>query len=126
WLGEDETRGLTAIVAIHDTTVGPALGGTRIWPHPTFDAALTDALRLSRGMTYKAAIAGVPFGGGKAVIRADAKTDKTPALLEAYAEMLAALNGQYFTGEDVGLSLADADFLRERTPNVTGTTVGGS
>lgn len=80
----------------------------------------------ARGMTFKSAIAGMPFGGGKAVIRADPRTDKTPAMLEAYAEMLAALNGQYFTGEDVGLTLADADFLRERTPNVTGTTVGGS
>ena len=126
WLGEDEARGLTAIVAIHNTALGPALGGTRIWPHPTFDAALTDALRLSRGMTFKAAIAGVPFGGGKAVIRADPNTGKTPDLLEAYAEMLAMLNGQYYTGEDVGLTLADADFLRERTPNISGTTAGGS
>src|SRR5690554_4336621 len=126
WLGEDETRGLTAIVAIHSTALGPALGGTRIWPHPTFEAALTDALRLSRGMTFKAAIAGVPFGGGKAVIQADSRTDKTPAMFEAYAEMLSALNGQYFTGEDVGLTLADADFLRARTPNISGTTQGGS
>lgn len=126
WLGEDQARGLTAIVSIHDTALGPALGGTRVWPHATFEAALTDALRLSRGMTFKSAIAGMPFGGGKAVIKADPRTDKTPAMLEAYAEMLAALNGQYFTGEDVGLTLADADFLRERTPNVTGTTVGGS
>ncbi|MGY6710421.1 MAG: Glu/Leu/Phe/Val family dehydrogenase [Rhizobiaceae bacterium] len=126
WLGEDAERGLTAIVAIHDTTLGPALGGTRVWPHENFDAALTDALRLSRGMTLKSAVAGMPFGGGKAVIIADSKTEKTPALLEAYAEMLLALNGQYFTGEDVGLTLADADFLRERTPNVTGTTKGGS
>lgn len=126
WLGEDETRGLVAIVAIHDTSLGPALGGTRVWPHATFDAALTDVLRLSRGMTLKAAICGVPFGGGKALIKADPKTDKTPAMLEAYAEMLAMLNGQYFTGEDVGLTLADADFLRERTPNVSGTSLGGS
>lgn len=126
WLGEDEARGLTAIVSIHNTALGPALGGTRVWPHPTFEAALTDALRLSRGMTCKAAIAGIPLGGGKAVVKADPRTDKTPAMLEAYAEMLAALNGQFFTGEDVGLTLADADFLRERTPNVTGTTIGGS
>ena len=126
WLGEDESRGLTAIVSIHNTALGPALGGTRVWPHQSFEAGLTDALRLSRGMTFKSAIAGMPFGGGKAVIIADPRTDKTPALLEAYAEMLAALNGQYYTGEDVGLTLADADFLRERTPNVTGTTRGGS
>jgi leucine dehydrogenase len=126
WLGRDETRGLTAIVAIHDTTLGPALGGTRIWPHESFEAGLTDALRLSRGMTFKAAIAGVPYGGGKAVIIADSRKDKTPALLDAYAEMLAALDGQFYTGEDVGLTVADADYLRARTGNVAGTTAGGS
>ena len=126
WLGRDEERGLTAIVAVHNTALGPALGGTRVWPHENFEAALTDVLRLSRGMTLKAAIAGVPFGGGKAVIVADPKTGKTPALLDAYAEMLAALDGQYYTGEDVGLTLADADYLRARTQNVTGTTRGGS
>ena len=126
WLGRDEKRGLTAIVAIHNTRLGPALGGTRVWPHENFDAALTDALRLSRGMTYKAAVANLPLGGGKAVIWADPAKDKTPALLDAYAEMLAQLDGQYFTAEDVGLSLADADYLRERTRNVTGTTKGGS
>jgi leucine dehydrogenase len=126
WFGRDFVRGLTAIVAIHNTVLGPALGGTRVWPHESFEAALTDALRLSRGMTYKAAVAGVPFGGGKAVIMADAKTGKTRALLEAYADMLGALDGQFYTGEDVGFTLADADFLRSRTSNVTGTTIGGS
>jgi leucine dehydrogenase len=126
WLGRDAERGLTAIVAIHDTRLGPALGGTRMWPHETFEVALTDALRLSRGMTCKAAVANLPLGGGKAVIWADPARDKTPALLDAYAEMLARLDGQYFTAEDVGLSLADADYLRERTRNVTGTTLGGS
>ncbi|MEX0406026.1 Glu/Leu/Phe/Val dehydrogenase dimerization domain-containing protein [Aquibium sp. LZ166] len=126
WLGRDESRGLTAIVAVHDTTLGPALGGTRVWPHESFEAGLTDALRLSRGMTYKAAIAGLDLGGGKAVIIADPKTQKTPELLQAYAEMLRALDGQFYTGEDVGLTLEDADFLRARTPNVTGTTSGGS
>lgn len=126
WLGRDEPRGLTAIVAIHDTTLGPALGGTRVWPHESFEAALTDALRLSSGMTLKAAVAGLDLGGGKAVIVADPATDKSPELLQAYAEMLFALDGQFFTGEDVGLTLEDADFLRARTPNVTGTTKGGS
>ncbi|WEX09939.1 Glu/Leu/Phe/Val dehydrogenase dimerization domain-containing protein [Chelativorans sp. AA-79] len=126
WCGRDERRGLTAIVAIHDTTLGPALGGTRIWPHESFEAAVTDALRLSRGMTYKSAVAGLPLGGGKAVIVADAKTQKTPALLTAYAEMLTALEGQFITAEDVGMTLADADFLRERAPNVVGTSKGGS
>jgi leucine dehydrogenase len=126
WLGRDIERGLTAIAAIHNTALGPALGGTRIWPHESFEAALTDALRLSRGMTYKAAVTDVPFGGGKAVIMADPKTGKTRPLLEAYADMLAALEGQFFTGEDVGLTLSDADFLHSRAPNVTGTTAGGS
>ncbi len=126
WHGRDEERGLNAIVAIHNTVLGPGLGGTRVWPHETFEAALTDVLRLSRGMTFKSAVAGMAFGGGKALIIANSKTDKTPALLEAYAEMLAALEGQFFTGEDVGFTVADADFLRARTPNVTGTTVGGS
>jgi leucine dehydrogenase len=126
WLGCDIERGLNAIVAIHDTRLGPALGGTRVWPHETFEDALTDALRLSRGMTYKAAVANLQLGGGKAVIWADPARDKTPALLDAYAEMLAQLDGQYFTAEDVGLSLADADYLRERARNVTGTTKGGS
>jgi len=126
WLGRDELRGLTAVVAIHSTVLGPALGGTRVWPHESFEATLTDALRLSRGMTAKAAIAGLPLGGGKAVIMADPKTQKTPALLEAYAEMLTALAGQYYTAEDVGLTLADADFLSRRAPNVSGTSAGGS
>lgn len=126
WLGRDIERGLTAIVAIHNTALGPALGGTRIWPHESLEATLTDALRLSRGMTYKAAVTGVLFGGGKAVIMTDRQTGKTRALLDAYADMLGALEGQFYTGEDVGLSLADADFLRSRVPNVTGTTAGGS
>jgi leucine dehydrogenase len=126
WLGRDEKRGLTAIVAIHNTALGPALGGTRVWPHPTFDAALTDALRLSRGMTFKSAIANMPFGGGKAVIWADSRKDKKPALLDAYADMLRMLDGEFYTGEDVGLTLADADYLRARTPNISGTTIGGS
>ncbi|MCT7376460.1 Leu/Phe/Val dehydrogenase [Chelativorans salis] len=124
WLGRDNESGLTAIVAIHNTALGPALGGTRVWPHESFEAALTDALRLSRGMTYKSAIAGTAFGGGKAVIIADPKTEKTPSLLSSYADMLAALEGQFFTAEDVGLSLADADFLRTRAPNVVGTGSG--
>ncbi|WP_274423379.1 Glu/Leu/Phe/Val family dehydrogenase [Chelativorans sp. YIM 93263] len=126
WCGRDETCGLTAIVAIHNTALGPALGGTRIWRHETFEAALTDALRLSRGMTYKAAVAGLPLGGGKAVIIADPKTEKNENLLTAYARMLSALEGQFFTAEDVGMTLADADFLRSKTSNVVGTTKGGS
>lgn len=126
WLGSDNERGLTAIVAVHNTALGPGCGGTRIWAHKDFDAALTDALRLSRGMTFKSAIAGLPLGGGKAVIMADAKTEKTPQLLEAYAEMLNILGGKYYTAEDVGMTLADADFIRERSTHIFGTTAGGS
>lgn len=125
WCGRDADRGLTAIVAIHNTKLGPALGGTRLWPH-SFEAAVTDALRLSRGMTYKSAVASLPLGGGKAVIIANAAKDKTPAMLAAYAEMLTALTGQFITAEDVGLSLDDADFLARNAPNVVGTTIGGS
>ncbi|WP_421856349.1 Glu/Leu/Phe/Val dehydrogenase dimerization domain-containing protein [Oricola sp.] len=124
--GIDRRRGLDAIVAIHDSTLGKAFGGTRIWQHDTFETALSDVLRLSRGMTAKAAISGLPLGGGKAVIIADPQRDKTHAMLEAYAEMLQALDGIFATGEDVGVTLADADFLRARTPNVSGTTIGGS
>ncbi len=125
-LGEDRKRGLTAIVAIHSTVLGPALGGTRIWPFPTREDALTDVLRLSHGMTLKAAISELPLGGGKAVIVADSRTGKTPQMLEAYAEMLATLTDRFITAEDVGMTLDDADFLRRRTPNVTGTSIGGS
>ena len=126
WCGRDEDSGLTAIVAIHNTKLGPALGGTRIWPHESFEAALTDALRLSRGMTYKSAVAGLALGGGKAVIIADPKHGKTPALLTSYAEMLRRLEGQFITAEDVGMTVQDADFLRGRAPNVVGTSAGGS
>ena len=125
-LGEDRQRGLTAIVAIHSTVLGPALGGTRIWPFPTRGDALTDVLRLSHGMTLKAAISELPLGGGKAVIVADSRAGKTPQMLEAYAEMLATLTDSFITAEDVGMTLDDADFLRARTPNVTGTSIGGS
>lgn len=125
-LGRDDERGLTAIIAIHSTRLGPAIGGTRIWAHPRFEDGLADVLRLSEGMTLKAAVAGLPHGGGKAVILANPGRDKVPALFDAYAEMLGVVAERYFTAEDVGLSLADADYLRGRTPNVLGTTRGGS
>lgn len=125
-LGRDDERGLTALIAIHSTKLGPAIGGTRIWPHPHFDEGLSDVLRLSEGMTYKAAIAGLAHGGGKGLILANARSAKGPELFDAYAEMLALVADRYFTAEDVGLSLADADYLRKRTSNVLGTTAGGS
>lgn len=125
-LGRDDVRGLTAIIAIHSTRRGPAIGGTRIWPHGKFDDGLSDVLRLSEGMSLKAAVADLPHGGGKGIILANAKADKRPALFEAYAEMLAAVADRYYTAEDVGLSLADADFLKSLAPNVLGTASGGS
>jgi leucine dehydrogenase len=126
WLGEDRRRCLTAIVAIHNSVLGPGLGGTRFYDYANRDAALDDVLRLSRGMTYKAAIAGLPFGGGKAVIVTNTKSRKGNAMLEAYAEMLARLRGRFVTAEDVGMTIADADFLRARTDYISGTTIGGS
>jgi leucine dehydrogenase len=121
----DRDAGLQGIIAIHDRTLGPALGGTRMWPYPSDDEALNDALRLSRGMTYKAALADVPYGGGKAVIIGDPRRQKTPALWIAFARFLNNLHGRFITGEDVGTNVADMDFLKQFTPYVAGTTPGG-
>jgi leucine dehydrogenase len=126
WLGEDERRGLTAIVAIHNSVLGPGLGGTRFHRYDNVNAALDDVLRLSRGMTFKASIAGLPFGGGKAVIVMAGGNHTRNEMLEAYAEMLASLRGRFVTAEDVGMTIEDADFLRSRTDNISGTTIGGS
>ena len=120
--------GLRAIVAIHSTARGPALGGTRFRPYPTVEAALFDVLRLSKAMSYKAAMADLDLGGGKAVIIGDPQQDKTEALLEAYAEFLNGFDGRYLTAEDVGTSQADMDFLGRRSQFVTGRSaeLGGS
>ena len=99
--------GLQAIIAIHSTVLGPGLGGTRMWPYESFDAALTDALRLSRGMTYKAAAAGINLGGAKAVIVGDPKKDKSEALFRAFGRFVDSLGGHYITAEDVGTSVED-------------------
>ncbi len=112
--------GLTAIIAIHDTTLGPALGGIRIQPYETFDAALEDVLRLSKGMTYKSAISDVGFGGGKSVIIADPKKDKTPELLMAFGAAVESLGGQYICAEDVGCSTEDVKIVRKATKYVVG------
>jgi glutamate dehydrogenase/leucine dehydrogenase len=98
----DRATGLRAIIAIHDTTLGPALGGTRMWPYETEAAAIEDALRLSQGMTYKAAAAGMDYGGGKAVIIGNPATDKNEALFRAFGRFVETLNGRFITGEDVG------------------------
>ena len=118
----DKSSGLEAIIALHDTTLGPAMGGTRVWPYENADAALTDVLRLSRAMTLKAAMAGVQTGGGKAVIIADPATDKSEALLRAYGRAVESLGGRFITGEDVGLTVADADAIATETSHVMGTS----
>lgn len=116
----DKDTGLKAIIAIHNTTLGPALGGTRMWQYKTDAEALNDVLRLSRGMTYKAAISGLQLGGGKAVIFGDSKTEKTPELFMKYGEFIESLNGKYITAEDVGTSTTDMVNVRKATKHVTG------
>ena len=103
--------GLRAIIAIHDTTLGPALGGTRMWPYPSEGEAITDALRLARGMTYKAAAAGLNMGGGKAVIIGDPKKDKSEVLFRAFGRFIETLKGRFITGEDVGIDVNDVEYM---------------
>lgn len=116
----DPEVGLDAIIAIHNTTLGPALGGIRIQPYPTFEAALEDVLRLSKGMTYKASVAEVGLGGGKSVIIADPKTEKTPELLMAFGRAVEQLCGQYICAEDMGCTTADVREVRKMTQYVVG------
>ncbi|MEM8728226.1 MAG: Glu/Leu/Phe/Val dehydrogenase [Chlamydiota bacterium] len=116
----DSDSGLIAIIAIHNTVLGPGLGGTRIYPYKNFDEALTDALRLSKGMTYKAAIAQVGLGGAKSVIMADPKTDKTPELLQAFGKAVNRLEGKYICAEDVGCTPADIDTILQTTKYACG------
>jgi len=124
----DEETGLRAIVSVHDTTLGPALGGTRFLPYATESEALTDSLRLSRGMTYKAAAAGMPLGGGKAVIIGDPAQLKTPDLLRAYGRFIDALGGRYISAADVGTTSDDLDTIGTVTSHVVGRNraAGGS
>ena len=116
----DKDTGLKAIIGIHNTVLGPALGGTRMWNYNSEWDALNDALRLSRGMTFKSAITGLNLGGGKAVIIGDAKTQKTPELMRKFGEFVHSLSGKYITAEDVGMDTEDMDIVREVTPYVTG------
>jgi len=116
----DKDTGLKAIIGIHNTVLGPALGGTRMWNYENEWEALNDVLRLSRGMTFKAAITGLNLGGGKAVIIGDSKTQKTPELMKRFGEFVHSLSGKYITAEDVGMETADMDLVREVTPYVTG------
>ena len=119
----DEATGLRAIVAIHSTALGPALGGTRFYPYASTDAALRDVLDLSRGMTYKAAVTGLDLGGGKAVIIGDPATLKTEALLRAYGRFVQSLGGRYRTACDIGTFSADMDHVARECDFVTGRTV---
>jgi len=121
----DEPSGLRAIIAIHSTHLGPAGGGTRFWHYDDDAEALTDALRLSRGMSYKNAMAGLPLGGGKGVILAPADRTKTPAQLAAFGTAIDWLGGQYVTAEDVGMSVADMIEIARKTRFVAGLPVAG-
>jgi leucine dehydrogenase len=115
----DEITGLKAIIAIHNTVLGPALGGTRMWDYTSEQEALTDVLRLSRGMTFKAAISGLNLGGGKAVIIGDVKL-KTEAFLRRFGKFVNSLQGKYITAEDVNMKTADMEYIRMETKYVTG------
>ena len=120
---QDNETGLKAIIAIHDTTLGPALGGTRMWDYKEEEDAIKDVLRLSRGMTLKAAITGLSLGGGKAVIIGDSSTQKTGALMRKFGEYVNSLGGKYITAEDVGMSASDMVHVKKETDFVTGIPV---
>jgi leucine dehydrogenase len=123
-LVRDRESGLTAIIALHSTHLGPGAGGTRFWHYADPSDGLRDALRLSRGMSYKNAMAGLPMGGGKAVILADRARTKTPEMLAAFANAVEALGGRYVTAEDVGISEADMEAVSKRTRFVSGLPAG--
>ena len=116
----DPNTGLRAIIAIHDTTLGPALGGCRMWNYKKESDALKDVLRLSRGMTYKAAVAGLELGGGKSVIIGNSKTMKNEHLFRSFGRIVQGLGGRYITAEDVGTSVSDMEWVRKETKFVTG------
>lgn len=119
----DRETGLQAVIAVHSTALGPAAGGVRFWHYADPRAAITDALRLSRGMSYKNAMADLPMGGGKGVILADAKRTKTPAMLEAFGRAVESLCGRYVTAEDVGMTVDDMKTIRTQTAHVSGLPV---
>ena len=115
----NEKAGLKAIIAVHNTNLGPAIGGCRLWPYESYDAALFDVLRLSRGMSHKNAVAGLPHGGGKGVIIAD-PSQKTEAMFEAFAEAVNSLGGDYITAEDVNTTCDDAMVMLRKTKHICG------
>src|SRR2546428_10717806 len=116
----DPSTGYRGIIAIHSTVLGPALGGTRFWSYPSDEAALRDCLRLARGMTYKAAVAGLNLGGGKSVIIGDNRTPRREALFRAHGRHVESLKGRYITAEDVGTSTSDMEYIKAETNHVTG------
>ena len=124
----DNDTGLKAIIAIHNTVLGPSLGGTRMWPYNNEMEALTDALRLSRGMTYKSAAAGLNLGGGKAVIIGDSRTQKNETMMRRFGKFVNSLSGKYITAEDVGVNTKDMEYIKMETDYVSGLplNMGGS
>ncbi len=119
-MASDPSCGYRGIIAVHSTALGPALGGTRFWNYESDEAAITDALRLSRGMTYKNAVAGLDLGGGKSVILGDNRTDNREAIFRAHGRFVESLGGRYITAEDVGTGTADMDFVNMETRHVAG------
>lgn len=119
-LSTEPGAGYRGIIALHSTVLGPAAGGTRVWPYATESEAIVDALRLSRGMTLKNAMAGIPLGGGKAVIMADPRTIDREAIFRAHGRAIHRLGGRFITGEDVGSTVADMEFIARETPHVAG------
>lgn len=116
----DRRHGLKAIIAIHDSTLGPGTGGCRMYPYPDEESAIEDVLRLSKGMTYKAAISGLKLGGAKAVIIGDPRTQKTPGLLQRFGEFVETLKGRYITAKDVGIGGSDLMEMKKRTQHILG------
>ncbi|MBT4521564.1 MAG: Glu/Leu/Phe/Val dehydrogenase [Halieaceae bacterium] len=121
----DKKTGLRAIIAVHDTTLGPGVGGCRMFPYASDEEALHDVLRLSRGMTYKSALAGLPMGGGKSVIVGDPRVEKTRALMEAMGDFIQSQGGRYVAAEDSGTGVTDISIMGERTPFVSGVQDNG-
>lgn len=122
----EPSSGLKAIIALHNLSRGPALGGCRMWPYADEAEALTDVLRLSRGMTYKSALADLPYGGGKSVIIGDPRADKSEALFRAMGRFVESLGGRYVIAEDVGMDVADIETMGRETAHVAGVSAGGS
>jgi leucine dehydrogenase len=118
--GTDEAAGYHGIIAVHSTALGPAVGGTRYWSYKTEDDAMTDALRLARGMTYKNALAGLPFGGGKSIVMRDSKATDREQLFRAHGRLVNSFAGKYFTAEDVGTSPSDMEYILKESSYVAG------